>query len=654
MKKVRVAAHEAHRAAIVSALQDTGILEVRAIDEPGKHPAIVGNLEEEIRTAALRLENLERCLALAERFRPPRRMAERISQPLVPVGAEEVNRLRRETDVGPIYAECARIETDLSQARSVREDSTAKIESLLPWKAMSVSLDDLDTTGHVRFLPIVTTTSAVEEVEQDLAVSGIAHLVHPISSTAKTLYALIGFWRDSEEEALRILTARGVRPLRFPVTDKPPAAAIANLEAARTEAAQREIESRNRAEAFAREWYDRLAILVDDAATTFAMCEVERSFAYTERTFCMEGWVPEKELPRLEATLASVGPETHLTVEDPEPDDSVPVVFDNRPAFRPLEMIMTLYGRPMYGTLDAVPYFSPFFIIFFGLCVGDAGYGTVIILTCLFALRKLRLPPGSLRDTVVIGLYGGVTTFIVGALTGSWFGIPSEYLPRAMRGFINSVEEPMTMLYIALGFGVVQILFGKSIKMALNLYNKHWVEAICDDLLWILFIITLVPLCYKSIFAERVPPSVFSIASKTALVLAILLILTQGRTQKNVILKLLSGTLKLYDTVGIFGDVLSYSRLLALGLSGAAIASAFNGIAMMTKSLPYGIAYITIPVILVGGHTFNLVMNCLGGFIHSARLQYLEFFSKFFEPGGRMFRPLKRAEKYSTVIRRSI
>jgi V/A-type H+-transporting ATPase subunit I len=340
-------------------------------------------------------------------------------------------------------------------------------------------------------------------------------------------------------------------------------------------------------------------------------------------------------------------------VEDPEPDDSVPVVFDNRPAFRPLEMIMTLYGRPMYGTLDAIPYFSPFFIIFFGLCVGDAGYGTVITVICLFALKKLRLPRGSTRDTVIIGLYGGVATFIVGALTGGWFGIPSEYLPRVMRGLIKPVEDPMTMLYISLGFGVVQIVFGKSIKMALDLYSRRWVEAVCDDLLWILFIITLVPLCYKSIFGEQVSQNIYSIASKAALVLAILLVLTQGRSQQNVIVKLLTGVLKLYDTVGLFGDVLSYSRLLALGLSGAAIASAFNGIAMMTKSLPYGLAYITVPVILVGGHTFNLVMNCLGGFIHSARLQYLEFFSKFFEPGGRMFRPLKRVEKYSTFIRRS-
>ncbi len=651
MKKVRVVAHEAHRSAAVSALQDAGILELRDVETEGESPTTPNRIEEEIQNASQRLEKLARCFSLAERFHPPRKLVENLSGSLISVESAEVARIRRETNVDSVYEECVQIETQLSRSRSMQEESVAKTESLKPWKPLTVSLDDLNSTSSVGFVPVTIPSTARLAIENDIESAKVDYLVYPVSSVGKIQHLLIGFWRKSDEDLQKVLTAHGVRPARFPVTDKPPAEAISELVKTRVEAAERETDARKHAEQFSSRWYDQLAILVDEAATMLNQGEAGRLFLYTERTFCLEGWVPEDEIVKLEKALAAVGREIHVIVGDPEPEDDVPVTFQNKRLFRPLEFVLGLYGRPLYGTVDPVPYFSPFFIIFFGLCLSDAGYGIVVALGGLFILKKIK-PSGGLRDMSMIAIYGGISTFVVGFLTGGWFGISSEHLPKVMRGILDPIKDPMTMLYIALGFGVVQLIFGLAIKMGIHFFGGRWKDAVYDQLLWILFIMTLVPLCYHSVFGEEVSPWILSLAGKSALVLVVLLVLTQGRSQQNVFLRIPAGILKLYDTVGIFGDVLSYARLLALGLATTAIATAFNGIAAMTIPIPYGIGYLIAALILLGGHSFNIAINCLGAFVHSARLQYLEFFSKFFESGGRVFRPLKRVERYSTVVRR--
>jgi V/A-type H+-transporting ATPase subunit I len=174
-------------------------------------------------------------------------------------------------------------------------------------------------------------------------------------------------------------------------------------------------------------------------------------------------------------------------------------------------------------------------------------------------------------------------------------------------------------------------------------------DALFDDIAWIIFIAALAPLGFAGILGGTVPPAIIRVATWISLGCAAVIFLTGGRKQKSFIMKVLGGLVKFYDIVGYFGDVLSYARLLALGLATSAIALAVNDIAAMVKGMPYYIGYVMMALILIGGHLFNLAVNTLGSFVHSARLQYLEFFGKFFHGGGAEFKPFRSERKYSVL-----
>jgi V/A-type H+-transporting ATPase subunit I len=260
-------------------------------------------------------------------------------------------------------------------------------------------------------------------------------------------------------------------------------------------------------------------------------------------------------------------------------------------------------------------------------------------------------PAGGAARLLRLLLMGGIVTAVIGVVTGGVFGIESESLPAVVKNFIfiNPLEEPMKMLNIAFLMGLVHMLFGMGIKMTANLRAGLIADALLDDLLWILFLIALAPLGFSGILGGNVPPGVLAVSRRASLIVAAGIFLTGGRKQKGVVKKLLKGLVGFYDVVGYFGDVLSYARLLALGLATSAIALAVNGIAGMVRGLPFYTGYIAAVLVLVLGHGFNLAVNTLGAFVHSGRLQYLEFFSKFFAGGGKEFRPYRSERKYSVL-----
>jgi V/A-type H+-transporting ATPase subunit I len=264
-------------------------------------------------------------------------------------------------------------------------------------------------------------------------------------------------------------------------------------------------------------------------------------------------------------------------------------------------------------------------------------------------MRKMQPGSGGQRLMQLLFL-GGIATAIVGFLTGGWFGIEPQSLPGWLRGaiLINPLEEPMKMLNVVFVFGILQIFAGLAIKMVAEFKEGRWLDGILDQLVWILFLGFLAPLGYSFILGGDVPAHLSDLAGKGAMVSGLVVVATGARKNPNPIMKVLGGVLKLYDVVGYFGDVLSYARLLALGLATGAIAMAINGVAQMAMGIPLA-GPIAAVFVIIGGHLFNVAVNTLGGFVHSGRLQYLEFFSKFFQGGGSAFDPFRVEKKYSIV-----
>lgn len=273
---------------------------------------------------------------------------------------------------------------------------------------------------------------------------------------------------------------------------------------------------------------------------------------------------------------------------------------------------------------------APFFFIFFGMMVSDAGYGILLALASFLAIKKIK-PKGMAKKLLELLLLGGISTLIWGAIFGGWFGglIP---LPPI---WINPIEDPMSLLVFSFILGLIQIYTGLILKAYINIKDGDLLSALFDQGFWLVLLTGCI------MFAL---PGTAQAAKIVAIVGAVGLILTQGRTQKNPIQKLLSGVMSLYDITGYLSDVLSYSRVLALGLATGVIGTVINTMAELVGVNIIG--YIAMVLILVIGHVFNIAINALGAYVHSSRLQYVEFFSKFYEGGGRAFNPFRINTRY--------
>jgi len=340
-----------------------------------------------------------------------------------------------------------------------------------------------------------------------------------------------------------------------------------------------------------------------------------------------------------------------VTVE-PKEGEAPPIAIENASLIKPFESVTEIYGFPKYKELDPTPLLAVFFILFFGFCLGDAGYGITLSLVAFFMYKKFVLSDGA-KKILKLLFYGGIASTIAGILSGGWFGVDPANFPPFLKTVsnillsmrvIDPLKNPIAMLILALGFGIVHITFGKLISFYLKWREKQYVAAICDDLLWTFFFLSLVLTGVEAAGAIKIG----DIGWKLASIGAVLLVLTQGRAQKNIIMKLVSGVLSLYGTVAYLSDVLSYSRILALGLATTIIAMVINLIAEMTKGIPF-VGYLIMIAILIFGHIFNIIINVLGAFIHSGRLQFVEFFSKFLEGGGKEFKPFKHQTQYVQI-----
>jgi V/A-type H+-transporting ATPase subunit I len=296
---------------------------------------------------------------------------------------------------------------------------------------------------------------------------------------------------------------------------------------------------------------------------------------------------------------------------------------------------------------------APFMFIFLGMCLGDGGYGIFLAGLILWLFSRYRIT-GEKRNFFNLLLLGAVSTIFFGAITGSWLGdMIDAFGPLAfLREVKNSVvllrpmENPLNFLGISLALGVIQVLFGLFLAMWENLQKGDYIAAFGDQGGWMALITGL--LVYAGNAAGILGPTAGFFGKVLSFVGAGLLVATQGREKTGFVSKALSGLLSLYNITSYLGDVLSYSRLLALGLATSAVAMIINTLTGLVIDIPF-IGMILAVIVFIGGHLFSVTVNTLGAFIHSLRLQYVEFFSKFYISGGRSFEPLAYDTQYVQV-----
>ena len=397
---------------------------------------------------------------------------------------------------------------------------------------------------------------------------------------------------------------------------------------------------------------DELKLASDKLSTRVAMAESAERLVGTDSTLILEGWLPaerEEELAELFRRF-----DCAWDIRDPEPDEypEVPVKLKNNRVTNALNMVTDMYSLPAYGTVDPNPLMAPFFILFYGLMMADMGYGLIMIVAALVAMKKIKPRGGSLAFCQLL-LYGGISTFICGALTGGLFGNAPEIIAgmfgsdwKGLPALFSPVRDSTLVLYGAMGLGLIHLNAGMVVSFLEKKKNGNLADGIFEEgSLWIILLGgILLALDMLGLVPSRV---LHNLGLAILIAGAVMLLFGAGRHEKG-IGKITAAFGCIYNTLtGWFGDILSYSRIMALMLAGGVVAQVFNTIAAMPSAngvTPLsGLIFI---VIFLIGHALNFGLNLLGCFVHDLRLQCLEFFGKFYQDGGRPFAPLAVRTKF--------
>lgn len=354
---------------------------------------------------------------------------------------------------------------------------------------------------------------------------------------------------------------------------------------------------------------------------------IQRRVVTTQNTFYLEGWMPE-------GCVLKNNNEYIIKVRDEQENEDVPIFVQNNNIVQPFQSITNMYSVPNKKELDPNPVMAFFYILFFGLMLSDAGYGLLLTLGCFFVIKKKKYAKGE-GNLIKLLAYSGISATIWGLFFGSFFG---NLLP--LKAVIDPLTDVMPLMGLSLLLGIIHIYVGMLMKAIMLIKEKKIFDAICDILFWYL-LLTGVFLLVIPIVAGDI--GIWSQVGKYLAISGLIgVLLTGGRKEKNIIKKFTKGLTSVYGITSYFSDVLSYSRLMALCLSTGVIAQVVNLLGEMVGP---------IPAVIVGiiGHGFNLANSALGSYVHTSRLQYVEFFGKFYEGGGKEFKPFKYNNKYTSI-----
>ena len=364
------------------------------------------------------------------------------------------------------------------------------------------------------------------------------------------------------------------------------------------------------------------------------------------------GYIRKRDAEKFLVMMRGEFPDSEVTIQDPGPDDDVPVSISVPYLLRPMQLLVEMFGLPPYKSFDPTPFLQVNFYLFFGICFSDVPYGMMLTALGGYLAAKTRLYQG-LNNFSRILLYGGISSILFGAITGSWFGdlYKPDYLGKdnfllhlqEMFVVIDPIDKTIVALLCALGIGICNQFYGIILKMYGALRNRDLLGAFSDGVCWIVTLAGVLMMVGK-LFTD-IPAPLFKTGFWLFIAGAIGLVLTQGRDFKSPFAKLAGGLVSLYGIMGSYGitafvgDTLSYCRLLALGLTTSIVAMSFNLIAGMLREVPY-VGFILFVMVLIVGHLFNFCISVLGAFVHSMRLIFVEFFGRFYEGGSRPFQPL--------------
>jgi len=642
MTKVMIVTHRSQAADLLEVLQAEGICQVLDADQ-----AVVSKQLPELAEKTHRPRDIEELLTRLQKtieflkdYTKPRRGLESILAPRTVVDEQLYKKVVSDEQMLTLLDQVEQIRADIETLACQIEDLKAILQTLAPWSRLETPVEEIGRLDRTICLAGLVPALQFDQLADQLAELGAA--VQQVGTAENKHACLVVCLKENLAGLQKLLRSVEFEAVNFEPMTGTVAELIQQHRGKLNQLQDRLSLQYEKATVLARNLLN-LQILADHYSNLLKREQARGSAPATEYTLLLEGWVKKRDYPKLQQIISGFEAASVTQIE-PAPDEEIPVEIENKKPFKPFEVITRLYGMPKYFNIDPTPALAPFFAVFFALCLTDAGYGLVIVAFMAFLVKKTQ---GDKKLMWLLAICAAATV-VAGALTGGWFGdaiqkfVPQIKPIRDRLMWFDPLQDPMKFFKLSLALGYFQILTGLFIALVHNIRQKAYAAAICDQLTWLVMLNSIVIVLAGK--AAVVPAKIATIFGYVALVPAAVIFLFSHR-QGGWAGRLGMGAYNLFSTIFYMGDVLSYLRLMALGMVTAGLAMAINVITEIAGKAPV-IGVILMALIFIGGHLFNLAINALGAFVHTLRLQYVEFFPKFLVGGGRQFEPLTKQYKH--------
>ena len=653
MQKVMIVAHQSQVSGLLGALQDAGIVQILDAER-----AMVTKEWPELhcefkrpRDVEEKVERLRRAIMFLKPYAD--KPAGGLFSPRIEVADGEYAKVVRQTDTLAMLKAVEQTQSNIDIYIQDIDGLTAEIERMAPWTSLTVPVEELSSmSSSVCFAGLVPLQHA-ESVYQKLDELGA--IVKKIGPAYRAEACVVVCFKETGADVQKVLRQADFKAADFNDYQGTVIDVIAELES-RLSQRKSELEIEKKAAAELARQQQSLQILHDHFENLVSQIYARETAPASEHVMFLESWVKKKDYPLLESVIAGFE-STSVSAVEPGEEEEIPIEIDNAPAVRPFETITRLYGTPAITDVDPTVFLAPFFALFFGLCLTDAGYGIILVVLLAWVLKKLQ---GD-KKAIWMLLICSVLTIIAGALTGGWFADTIQTLLPQTEGSIGAtlnawrmkmmlfdpMEQPLVFIGISLALGYIQVLFGLGIAFVNLLLQKRYAEAVFEKLTWLIMLncILLYALAKSGVMPAGLAPVVGIIA-----LVQVGLIFWFTERNSGLAGRIGGGVFAVFSTVFYLGDMLSYVRLMALGMVTAGLGMAINILTKLLMDVPY-IGFILGMLMFVGGHVVNIALSLLSAFVHSLRLQFVEFFPKFFSGGGRDFKPLRNNYRHVMIVK---